>query len=386
MKKGKIELLTLDFPPISGGISHYLYKIASHLPSDEIRIVGVATPESVDFDSWQSFEICRLKVPTKYSAFAKQLKFFAPFYLAKSIRHQDISYVLCGQAHYTIMLPAWAISCIKRVPFGVFAYGLDLLHPQGRAYKVFFNALIRSADILFVDSCAAQKIAEQLGVNPSRIHVVYPSVDPHDLQSDITAQEVKNRYSIANKKCILTVSRLIERKGHDMIVQALPFILQKVPDAHYLIVGSGPNEAELKRLVSDLRMENHVTFAGFVAQTELGAYFSACDVFTMISREIPEKGDVEGFGIVYLQASMFGKPIVAGRSGGVPEAVLDHETGLLVDPSDVKAITEALIRLLLDTDLAYSLGSEAKRRVLADFSSKLSAQKVIMALASIRTA
>lgn len=384
MSKGKIELLTLDFPPITGGISHYLYEIFRHLPSDTVRVIGVAVAHSELFDSHQPFEICRLKVPTKPGSFQKQLKYFAPFYLAQLVQHRDISFILCGQAHYSLMLPAWIVSSIRCVPFGIFAHGLDLLHPQVRSYKALFNTLLRETDILFVNSIATQNIARQLTVDLAKIHVVYPSVDADNLPRNLTAQKVKHRHSLADKKCILTVGRLVERKGHDKIIQALPLILQKVPNAHYLIVGSGPYEVHLKQLVAELRLENHITFAGYVPQTELGAYFSACNVFTMISREIPRRGDVEGFGIVYLQANLLGKAVVAGRSGGVPEAVLDQQTGLLVNPLDVEEIAQAIARLLIDVDLAHSLACKGKQRVLSEFSSDLAAQKVITALQTVQ--
>lgn len=365
---GKIVLLTLDFPPIMGGISHYLYEIVRHVSPDKVQVIGVAAADYELFDREQSFEILRLGVPTKPHLFQKQLKIFAPFFGLALARQKEVAFIVCGQAHHSLMVPAWIVSRIKKTPFGMFAYGLDLLHPQVRVYKRVFNFLLQQVDVLFVDSSAARQIALDLGIAPSKIQVIYPSADLDELVSELSGADVRRQLGLVNKRCVLTVGRVIERKGHDVVIRALPEILTAVPDVHYMIVGSGPNKKYLQQLVSELDLDEYVSFLGYVPQTELGAYFSACDVFAMISREIPEKGDIEGFGIVYLQANLMGKPVVAGRSGGVPEAVLHEKTGLLVDPLDVGGVAEAVVRLLLDDELAAELGAYGRERVLADFS------------------
>lgn len=380
LKQGKIEFLTLDFPPISGGISHYLYEIARHLPPERVRVIGVAVPDAQDFDTQQLFDVVRLRIPTSWPLFKRQLKFFSPFFFAQLIKDGDVAYIWCGQAHYSLLLPAWVYSGLKKIPFAVFCYGLDLLYPQTRLYRTVFNRLLRMADIVFVDSLAAKDIVLQLGVDSSKISVVYPTIDSDALQSVVTAQQMRERYNLLDKKCILTVGRIIERKGHDMVLCALPSILKLVPEAHYIIVGKGPHENELQKLVDQLQLRAHVTFAGYAAPDELGAYFSMCDVFTMISREIPETGDMEGFGIVYLQAGSFAKPVVAGKSGGVPDAVLHELTGLLVNPIDPDEVAQAIVLLLQDMALAKRLGEAGKRRIQAEFRSTEAAKKIMTAI------
>lgn len=376
-----MEFLTLDFPPIEGGISHYLYEIIKHLPPEQVRVTAVNAPGAQNFDTKQTFEIDRLKLPSNWSVFQTQLKFFAPFYFGKLIRKSDISFILCGQAHYSIMIPAWAVSKIKKVPFAIFSFGLDLLYPQTTGYKKIFNHILKAADIVFADSAAAENILLQLKVPPEKIQIIHPSVDTTPQQLDETLMmRIKEQNGLFGKKCILTVGRLIERKGHDVVLQALPTVIKSVPQIHYLIVGRGANEPHLKAIVRNLQLEDYVTFVGFVPDEELPTYYAICDVFVMVSREIPEEGDIEGFGIVYLEANLMSKPVVAGRSGGVSDAVLHEKTGLLVDPTNVQEVATVIVQLLNDQELAHRLGKIGRHRVMTEFNSESSARKVLSTL------
>jgi phosphatidylinositol alpha-1,6-mannosyltransferase len=281
-------------------------------------------------------------------------------------------------------LPAWLVSKLRNIPYGVFTFGMDLLYPQTTVYKGLFNYLLKKADIVFADSSAAAQILPGLGVNPAQVVVVYPSVNITGRVPDADLLEaLRERHGLAGKKCILTVGRLVERKGHDTVLRAMPQILESVPEAHYLIVGQGVHEPTLRALVQELQLTSHVTFAGYAAEEELSTYYALGDVFVMISREIPEKGDIEGFGMVYLEANLLGKPVVAGRSGGVPEAVLHEQTGLLVMPTDVQEVSEAITRLLNAPELAERLGNFGRRRTIMDFSSRANADRVFKILRTI---
>jgi len=161
----------------------------------------------------------------------------------------------------------------------------------------------------------------------------------------------------------------VARKGFDMVIRALPGLRQTIPDVTYLIVGAGPYRDELESLAVATGVRDHVVFAGMIPHKELPDVYALSDVFVMPSREQLEKSDVEGFGLVFLEASSCGKPVVGGRSGGVPEAVEDGATGLLVNPHETEEIAGTLARLLTDTDLAKRLGQEGRRRVVRDFDS-----------------
>jgi phosphatidylinositol alpha-1,6-mannosyltransferase len=181
---------------------------------------------------------------------------------------------------------------------------------------------------------------------------------------------------------ILTVGRLAERKGHDIVLRALPTVLRKFPETRYLIVGTGPEEQRLRHLAVELGVAEQVVFAGRMPDEDLPDCYAACDVFVMVSREIPAKGDVEGFGIVYLEANAQGKPVVGARSGGVADAVEDGVTGLMVDSTDPENVADAILRLLANKDWAACLGIQGRNRVRTEFSMEVLARRMQSVLAN----
>jgi len=172
------------------------------------------------------------------------------------------------------------------------------------------------------------------------------------------------RHHLQEKNVVLTIARLVERKGIDVVIKAMPMVLEAIPNVVYLVIGLGPYKGKLERLARDLGLEGRVIFVGHVSDEELPLYYCACDVFVLVSRTLTDKGEMEGFGIVYLEAGACGKPVVAGRGGGVEEAVEDGVTGLLVDPLDVGEIAEAIVRILKDKELAKRLGENGRKKAM----------------------
>jgi phosphatidylinositol alpha-1,6-mannosyltransferase len=167
-------------------------------------------------------------------------------------------------------------------------------------------------------------------------------------------------------KVILSVGNLVPRKGHDMVIRALPRVRQVVPEVTYLIVGEGSYGVQLENLATALGVRDRVIFAGPSAE-DLPDIYALADVFVMVSREQLQSCDVEGFGLVFLEASACAKPVVGGRSGGIPDAIVDGVTGLLVNPHDPEDIANALARFLSDTDLATRFGQQGRSRVVKYF-------------------
>ncbi len=178
---------------------------------------------------------------------------------------------------------------------------------------------------------------------------------------------------------LLTVGRLDERKGHDTIIASLPKILQREPDAVYLIVGKGRTLSHLQKLAKENGVEDKVIFAGYVPDEDLPDYYRLCDVFILANR-ITEKdttlaGDVEGFGIVFVEANSTGKPVIGCHSGGVVESVEDGKTGILVEPGNSEAIADAVIQLFGDEDKRKKMGEYGRERAVEKFEwDKLSKQ------------
>jgi phosphatidylinositol alpha-1,6-mannosyltransferase len=190
--------------------------------------------------------------------------------------------------------------------------------------------------------------------------VVPNGTDPERFRP-LDAGAARRRLGLGDGPLLLTVGRLVPRKGIDTTLRALPTVLDAVPDLTYLVVGTGPDRARLDALATTLGVRDHVQFEGHVPADDLPHYYGAADLFVMPSREAPP--DVEGFGIVFLEAGACGLPVVGARTGGIPDAVRDGETGLLVPPSSPAALAEALTHVLTAPDVAARLGAAARQRV-----------------------
>lgn len=379
----RIILLAIDFPPLAGGISRYLFDIANSVAHSELEVITLPVSDSTNFDRSHNLKINRIFWPIRQVSYSSQIKYSAPLYFVNLIKQRKPDFLICGQAHYTLLLPAWFYSKLTGIPFGVFTHGFDLKHPQKRFYRQLFNFLLLEANVVFTNSKATRDIALSIGVKSNQISIIRPFIRPKDNTPCLVPHEVLQRHKLRNKKCILTVGRLVERKGHDIVLRSLPQIIQQNPDVHYLIVGQGPYENTLKSLVSTMGLDSYVTFAGFVPDNELSAYYQIANVFVMISRDIPEKGDTEGFGIVYLEANQFKLPVVAGRTGGVEDAVVDGKTGLLVDPNSCEQVASAISTLLGNQALAQQLGINGWQRVQVEFNGNTVGNRITQILAAI---
>ena len=193
---------------------------------------------------------------------------------------------------------------------------------------------------------------------------------------------MRQRHGWSDRRVILTIARLVERKGHDMIIRSLSEIAQAVPNVFYAIAGSGPHREALERLVASEGVGDRVQFLGFVPENDLASLYGAADLFAMVSREIPDLGDVEGFGIVFLEANAAGTVVLAGRSGGIADAVEDGRSGILVDPESVSDIAAATARLLLSDRVASELINYGGERVRRHFDRRLAAARLLEVCAS----
>jgi phosphatidylinositol alpha-1,6-mannosyltransferase len=201
-------------------------------------------------------------------------------------------------------------------------------------------------------------------------------VDVERFRPDVSAAEVRERHYLGSGPIISAVSRLVPRKGHDQVIRALPEIRRAFPAVRFLVVGAGRDEARLRALATHHEVDAHVVFAGAVRCDDLPAYFRAGDVFAMPCRHRWAGLDVEAFGSVYLQAAAVGRATVAGRAGGVPEAVEHGQTGLVVDGTHVGEVAAAVLSLLRDPERAAAMGERGAARVRADFTWDLMAARL----------
>jgi phosphatidylinositol alpha-1,6-mannosyltransferase len=237
-------------------------------------------------------------------------------------------------------------------------------------------------DVLtYVAEFTRAEIAKALSRDAAEAMVrLTPGVDTGHFNPKVEASSVLTRYGLVGRRVVLCVSRLVERKGQDVLVEAWPLVRHAVPDAALLIVGDGPMRDKLYRRVAELGLDESVVFTGPKPWRELPAFFASGDVFCMPTRTRKFGLEVEALGIVYLEAAATGLPIVVGESGGAPDTVVNGETGFLVDGSDPRAVADRLIMLLNDPELAARLGAAGRRMVVDDWQWSVVVERLATAL------
>lgn len=259
-------------------------------------------------------------------------------------------------------------------PYTVFVHGLDVLQKMPLLKRFFIRKILFfSKEVIANSEFTAKQVQKKYDVDSSKIRVLYPKINV------ALIEEIAQSAPLIKKSShytLLTVGRLVKRKGFDKVIEAIAFLNNRrqtkseSSDAYfeYWIIGEGSDRARLENLSSSLGIAKAVRFFGKVAIPEIYGYYKSCDAFIMPSREID--GDVEGFGIVFLEAAVFKKPAIGGQSGGVSEAIIDGVTGILVNPLSVEEIAEAILRLSQDFELSRALGEEGYKRVKREFDAK----------------
>jgi phosphatidylinositol alpha-1,6-mannosyltransferase len=256
------------------------------------------------------------------------------------------------------------------------AHGEDLITAlSSRELTWLTRAILRSSSATFANSRNTAGLLADFGVSAERIHVVYPAVDAARFHPGIDGSEVRRRYASSTDVLLLSVGRLQRRKGHDMAIRALAQLKDELPHVRYVIAGDGEERARLERMVRECGLSERVFFAGIVADGDLPAYYAASDVFLLPNR-VDDDGDIEGFGIVFLEAAACGKPVIGGDSGGVPEAVERDVTGLLVDGASPDAVAAAIHDLATSPERRQALGAAGRARARDAFSWQRAAETV----------
>jgi len=355
----KTLLFTLEFPPFKGGVANYYGNLAKHWPLGEDLLIlnnnkGELTRPRKFLNWWPAIGMLRRK-----------------------IKNAKINYVLVGQ-----ILPlgtvAWLLSFFCPFKYAVFLHGMDFTYALKTPRKKWLaGEILKRADKIIGANSYVVKTAREIfpGVK-GKIAVVNPGIagdtppiNPADLA------KLENNYGLAGKTVFLSLGRLVKRKGTDQTIAALAQIPEALlADLVYFIAGDGPEETYLRRLVPS-PLEKKIIFLGELSEDEKWLWLARTEVLIMPSRNI--EGDFEGFGIVYLEANISGKPVIAGDSGGVRDAVIDGHNGILVDPEDINSVKEAIIRLAGDAALRKKLGVQGRDRARREFSWEKQTAKLV---------
>lgn len=352
-------LVTNDFPPRPGGIQSYLHSFATRFPTGELVVYAPRWrgDSHVRFDARAPFEVVRhpttLMLPTPLVARRA----------ANIVRSQSCDSVWFGAAApLAVMAPVMRRAGAETIVASTHGHEVGWsMVPGGRGT---LRAIGNSVDaVTYVSKYTRGRFASAFGAGAALEHVP-PGVDTERFRPDEAARtELRARYGLGSRPTVLCLSRLVPRKGQDYLIRSMRGIRDRVDGAVLVIVGGGPYEDALRRLARSEGVEKHVIFTGTVPSTELPAHHTIADVFAMPSRTRGAGLDVEGLGIVYLEASACGVPVIAGMSGGAPETVIENKTGLVVDGRSVEQITESVARLLADRTLAASMGMAGRRWV-----------------------
>lgn len=371
-------LFANDFPPVTSGIATFFSQIWRHLPPDRTEICAPRLPGAVEIDADYPIAVHRLPVPLGESRLAKAAKSAIPAAWAlQRVLDRTPSRLHCGQVFSSGLL---GYACKKwfGLPFVVYVYGSETVRlgssPRSRDLML---AILNESDRVITNSDSTTKEFEHFGVPVQKLLRVYPGVDPRTFTPSPPNPEWVNRLALKGKRVLLTVARLDQRKGHDIVIRTL---LRLPDDVVYLIPSRGREEGRLRSLVTELGLESRVRFLGYIPDKDLPTLYNLCDIHIMPNR-ITEgtqlAGDIEGFGISFVEAGACEKPVIGGRSGGAIEAVVDGHTGLLVDPTSESEVAEAISSILDDSDRAKTMGKRARRRIEREFDWRILAQDVL---------
>jgi phosphatidylinositol alpha-1,6-mannosyltransferase len=357
-----VLFVTNDFGPRAGGIETFIIGLIQRRPFGQTIVYTAFQENSAQFDAdWLANygvrvirDRSKILLPTPRVA----------LHLRGIIKKEGITTAAFGAA-----APLGLLSASMKRAGVVRTVALTHGHEVWWA-KVFpFNLLLRrigsTVDVLtYLGEFTRKAISKALSAKAQSAMVkIAPGIDvEHFIPSD--ASSLRASLGLADKKVIVSVGRLVHRKGQDHLIEAMPEILKNVPRAHLLLVGEGPYREYLQNLVHQLKLESSVTFIGRIQYQDLPMYICVGDIFAMPSRSRLMGLEVEGLGIVYLEASSCGLPVLAGDSGGAPDAVIQNETGLVVSGTDNKEIASAAVALLTNLEASQKMGTVGRQWIV----------------------
>jgi len=324
-----------------------------------VRVLASGTDKDSE-ENYKGVNVIRLKTPKFLPGFFFNLKA-----LKKIINLKDKAEII--HLHFIGLnsLFLWIASRIKKIPLVATTHGIDV-YPKNPFHNLLIKFYLSFPRKIMAVSKFTYDVAAR-NANRKKLVVVNNGVDLEKLKPKESRIKFKRKHGLENKKILLSVGGLVERKGHRIIIEALSDVAKRIPDVLYLIIGRGSEEKSLKELVESLNLQKNVKFFGYVSDEEISNYFDACDVFVLMSKTIEKDAGVEGFGIAYIEASAMGKPVIGGKSGGTGDAIIDNVTGFRVEPEDKDELKKKLILLLTDAKLRKRMGEAGRKMVLGKF-------------------
>ena len=366
MSTTQILCITNDFGPRAGGIETFVIGLIERLPKNSVIVYTSSQAGSDTFDkAWldnYGVEVIRdkskvllpsLRVGRAVRKIARERSISTVFFgaaaplalLSQGLRRAGVARIVAlTHGHEVWWAKVWPFSwAIRRIGSGV-------------------------DHLTYLGSYTQSQISRSLSKRAQNAMVkIAPGIDTDHFAPQESASQLRAELGLTDKKVIVSVGRLVHRKGQDTLVEALPEILSSVPDVHLIFVGEGPYKEYLVKRASELKVTQAITFIGRIQYAQLPRYICVGDIFAMPSRSRLAGLEVEGLGIVYLEASACGLAVIGGKSGGAPDAVLEGETGFAVDGTSPQDVASAAIKLLSDPVLAQQMGARGRKWIIDEW-------------------
>jgi phosphatidylinositol alpha-1,6-mannosyltransferase len=284
--------------------------------------------------------------------------------LKSAVERQGIEHIIVGHI-LPLGIVTYRFHKLTGIPYTVILHGMDLTLAMkfGRKQLITKQILNNAKNIICASANTSEILAGFMGKSiKEKVQIVHPGIASNFIVDKIKLENIKKQYNLFNKTVLFSIGRLVKRKGVNDVITAMEEVNKSYPDLHYFIAGDGP---EKMKLLDSAMQNKNITFLGRISDKEKNAWLSACDMFVQPAYATDD--DFEGFGIVYLEASIASKAVIAGNSGGVPEAVEDGVSGILVEPKNIPDIVQAITRLASDSGLRQKLGRQGHDRALEWF-------------------
>ena len=351
-----ILLVTNDFGPRAGGIETFVIGLLERIPAGEVIVYTSYQDGCSDYDAKWLRDYRVEVIRDKSKILLPTLRVIRS--LQKLIRERGIKKVWFGAAAPLAFSSRWLRKAGAEKVVAL-THGHEVWWSKLWPFSLAIKEIGKQVDFVsylgeFTKSALAPRISNQ-----SKLVKIAPGIDTEHFRP-MAADELREKYQIANRPTIISVGRLVHRKGQDRLVEAMPKVISSIPDAALVFVGEGPHRKVLEQLVKKHGLEKHVFFIGRISYADLPKYICMGDIFAMPSRSRLFGLEVEGLGIVYLEASACGLPVIAGASGGAPDAVLQGQTGFVVDGNNLDQIAETCVELLASPELRKKLGESGR--------------------------
>ena len=360
--KIKILITAFDFYPNTGGVATYAWELAESLGKQGFDVLVLAKNRKKKEKESLFFKVQYIDLPQAgLLAFPELAR-----HICKLIWTWKPEKIIS-----TLWMPGGVAAVIakvatrKKIDIYTVVHAMEVIESD-KTFKKRLRAKLsflkfwtfrKLTKVICISQYSRQLVLKHTNCEPDKTVIVHNGVNPDKFRQFAIEESTLNRWD-NTYPLLLTIGRLVPHKGIDSVLKALPRLIETHPMAQYLIGGSGPDRERLEKIVRDLDLSDHVTFLGHVDENDLAKYYSMADLFVLLSRE--EFPNVEGFGLVFLEAAACQTPSLGGKSGGIPDAILDQKTGWLVDPNDIDRIVNKFLEIFSHPKIVEDMGLKAR--------------------------